>query len=161
MCDFWYNTKGLVVPISTWRAAMNSSPNAMETFFRNHERNSNSGAIEVSQFADVFMVAGPQGAQVVQATAFALALPKRKKLFDDMGCQATELVSLRETSLNGSYTMVETRWRMTFASEDQSTEEIQVDSTFIVFTGGEEAKIVMYLPHGDALVTLANRRVSS
>ena len=140
---------------------MTSCPSAMEMFFRNQERNSNSGSIGplISQFADVFMVAGPKGAQVVQVEAFALALPKRKKLFDDMGCQSTELVSLRETSLNGGYMMVETRWRMTFASEGQSPEEIQADSTFIVYTGGEEPKIVMYLPHNDALATLADRRV--
>ena len=139
---------------------MNSSPSAMETFFRNHERNSNSGAIGplISQFADVFMVGGAQGAQVVEAIAFALAVPKRKKQFDEMGWQSTELVSLRETTLDGRYTMVETRWRMTFASEDQSPEEVQVDSTFIVYNGGEEPKIIMYLPHGDALATLANRR---
>jgi hypothetical protein len=139
---------------------MNSSPSAMETFFRNHERNSNSGAIGplISQFADVFMVGGAQGAQVVEAIAFALAVPKRKKQFDEMGWQSTELVSLRETTLNGRYTMAETRWRMTFASEDQSPEEVQVDSTFIVYNGGEEPKIIMYLPHGDALATLANRR---
>jgi hypothetical protein len=132
----------------------------METFFRNHERNSNSDSIAplISQFADVFMVGGPQGAQVVQANAFALAVPKRKKQFDDMGWQSTELVSLRETALNGRYMMVETRWRMTFASEDQFPEEIQADSTFILYTGGEEPKIVMYLPHSDALATLANRR---
>jgi hypothetical protein len=139
---------------------MNSSPSAMETFFRNHERNSNSDSIAplISQFADVFMVGGPQGAQVVQANAFALAVPKRKKQFDDMGWQSTELVSLRETALNGRYMMVETRWRMTFASEDQFPEEIQADSTFILYTGGEEPKIVMYLSHSDALATLANRR---
>jgi hypothetical protein len=47
---------------------------------------------------------------------------------------------------------------MTFASEDQFPEEIQADSTFILYTGGEEPKIVMYLPHSDALATLANRR---
>jgi hypothetical protein len=97
----------------------------------------------------------------LKAPCRALAVPKRKKLFDDMGCKATKLVSLRETLLNGAYTMVDTRWCMTFASEDQSTEEVQVDSTFIVYTGGEEPKIVMYLPHGDALATLANRRVGS
>jgi hypothetical protein len=142
---------------------MSSSHSAMETFFRNHERNSNSGAIGplISQFADVFMVGGPQGAQVVQANAFALAVPKRKKLFDDMGCQSTGLVSLHETALNAQYVMAETRWRMTFASVDQSTEEIQADSTFLVYTGGEEPKIVMYLSHGDVLATLANRRVKA
>jgi hypothetical protein len=59
---------------------MNSSPNAMETFFRNHERNSNRSSIGplIAQYADVFMVGGPQGAQVVQASAFALALPNEK-----------------------------------------------------------------------------------
>jgi hypothetical protein len=140
---------------------MSLSLSAMETFFSNHEHNSGSSGLRVSQFADVFMVGGPQGAQVVQMDAFALALPKRKKLFVDMGCQSTELVSLRETSLNGPYTLVETRWQMIFASENQSTEEIEVDSTFMVYTGGEEPKIVMYLPHGDALATLANRRVKA
>ena len=107
------------------------------------------------------MVGGPQGAQVVQANAFALAVPKRKKQFDDMGWQSTELVSLREITLNGRYTMVETGWRMTFASEDQSPEQIQADSTFIVYTGGEEPQIVMYLPHGDVIATLANRRAKA
>jgi hypothetical protein len=142
---------------------MNSSPNAMETFFRKHERNSNRGSIGpiIAQYADVFMVGGPQGAQVVQASAFALALPKRKKLFDDMGCRSTELVALRETSMNGPYTMVETRWRMRFVTEEQSPEEIDADSTFIVYTGGEEPKIIMYLPHGDVLATLADRRVKT
>jgi hypothetical protein len=142
---------------------MNSSRSAMETFFRNFEHNSNSGAIGplISQFADVFMVGGIQGAQVVQADAFALAVPKRKKIFADMGCQSTELVSLHETELNGQYMMVETRWRMTFASADQASEEIQADSTFIVYTGGGKPKIVMYLSHGDALETLANRRVKT
>jgi len=142
---------------------MSSSRSAMETFFRNFEHNSNSGAIGplISQFADVFMVGGLQGAQVVEGNAFAHAVPKRKKLFDDMGCQSTELVSLHETDLNGQYMMVETRWRMTFVSAGQAAEEIQADSTFIVYTGGEEAKIVMYLSHGDALATLANRRAKT
>lgn len=142
---------------------MSTSCSAMETFFRNYEQNSNSGAIGplISQFADVFMVGGLQGAQVVQANAFALAVPKRKKIFADMGCQSTELVSLHETELNGQYMMVGTRWRMTFASPDQAAEEIQADSTFIVCTGGEEPKIVMYLPHGDVLTTLANRRAKT
>jgi hypothetical protein len=142
---------------------MSLSSSAMETFFRNHERNSNSGAIGplISQYADVFMVGGLQGAQVVQANAFALAVPKRMKQFDDLGWRSTELVSLHETTLSGRYMMVETGWRMTFASRDESIEQIQADSTFIVYTGGEEPKIVMYLPHSDALATLTNRRVKA
>jgi hypothetical protein len=78
-----------------------------------------------------------------------------------MGCRSTELVALRETSMNGPYTMVETRWRMRFVTEEQSPEEIDADSTFIVYTGGEEPKIIMYLPHGDVLATLADRRVKT
>ena len=60
---------------------------AMETFFKDFERNSSLGetGASVSQFADVFLVAGPQGAKAVPVNAFALALPGRKQLFDSMG----------------------------------------------------------------------------
>jgi hypothetical protein len=131
----------------------------IETFFRDYERNCNSGSIGplISQFADVFMVAGPQGAQAVQASAFALALPKRKQLFDDMGCQSTNLISLRETQLDGRYVMAQTQWSMTFESKQNTAEEILVSSTFIVHTGVEQLKIVLYLPHQDIMAILRNR----
>jgi len=128
----------------------------METFFRNFERNNTRGDTDalVSQFADAFMVAGPPGAKTIQANAFALGLPGRKKLFDAMGRQSTSLVSLRETTLNDQYVMAETEWQMTFAQGEEPAKEIRVASTFIVYTGGGQPKIVFYLPHHDVMKIL-------
>ncbi len=68
----------------------------IEHFFRTFESNASNDDVDaaVSQFADVFMAANPQGTQAVRAADFALALPKKKQLFDKLGCQSTTLVSL-------------------------------------------------------------------
>src|SRR5260370_42525551 len=104
----------------------------------------------------MFLFAGPQGAQVVPANAFALALPRRKKQFEGMGCRSTDLISLRETTLGNHYVMAETAWQMTFARAEKSPEEVRVASTFIVYTRGKQRKIVFYLPHPDVRSTLRN-----
>ncbi len=132
---------------------------AMQTFFKAFEHNSNlneTGSL-ISQFAEIFLVAGPQGAQVVPAHAFAVALPRRKKQFEEMGCRSTDLISLRETTLGSHYVMAETEWQMTFARGEKSPEEITVASTFIIYTGEERPKIVFYLPHHDVIALLKNR----
>src|SRR6266851_1672346 len=134
---------------------------AMETFFQDFEHNSNlseTGAV-ISQFAEMFLFAGPQGAQVVPANAFALALPRRKKQFKGMGCRSTDLISLRETTLGNHYVMAETEWQMTFAQGEKSPEEVRVASTFIVYTGDKQPKIVFYLPQHDVMALLKDRGV--
>ncbi len=80
------------------------------------------------------MAAGPQGAQCVKASDFALALPKRKQLFESFGCHSMQLVSVDAHSLGERYQMAHTRWKMNFAKGDLSTEAMFVDSTFIVET---------------------------
>jgi hypothetical protein len=135
----------------------------METFFQEFNHNSNlseTGAV-ISQFAETFMVADPQGAQVVPANAFALALPRRKKQFEEMGRRSTELKSLRETTLGNHYVMAETEWQMTFVRGGNPPEEITVASTFIVFIGDEQPKIVFYLPQHDVMALLKSRGVGA
>jgi hypothetical protein len=135
----------------------------MEIFFQEYEYNSTrseTGAV-ISQFAETFLVAGPQGAQVVPANVFALALPRRKKQFEEMGCRSTELLSLRETTLGNHYVMAETEWRMTFVRGGNPPEEITVASTFIVYIGHEQPKIVFYLPQHDVMALLKNRGVGA
>jgi hypothetical protein len=136
---------------------------ALETFFQDYEHNTNlseTGAV-ISQFAEMFLFAGPQGAQVVPANAFALALPRRKKQFEEMGCQSTDLISLRETTLGNHYVMAETEWQMTFAQGEKSPEEVKVASTFIVYTGDKQPKIVFYLPQHDVMTLLRDRGVGA
>jgi hypothetical protein len=134
---------------------------AVETFFEEYKRNSNlneTGAV-ISQFAETFLVAGSQGAQVITASAFALALPRRKKQFEEMGCRSTDLMSLRETALGNHYVMAETEWRMTFVRGEKPPQEVTVASTFIVYTGNERPKIVFYLPQHDVIALLKNHEV--
>jgi hypothetical protein len=135
----------------------------VKTFFEDYERNTNlyeTGGL-ISQFAETFLVAGSQGTQVVPASAFALALPRRKKQFEELGCRSTELKSLRETTLGDHYVMAETEWRMIFVRGEKSPEEITVASTFIVYTGDEQPKIVFYLPQHDVVAMLENRRAGA
>src|SRR5271169_3380850 len=92
----------------------------IERFFRTFESNASSHDVsaQVSQFADVFMAASPQGAQAVRVSDFAVALPKKKQLFDKLGCQSTALVSLTEKRLDARYVLAGAQWKMTFARPD-------------------------------------------
>ncbi len=131
---------------------------AIERFFRTFESNSSSNdvATAVSQFADVFMAAGPQGKQAVRSEDFALALPRRKQLFESLGHRFTELVGLRETRLDARFVMARTQWKMTFARDENEPRDIVVDSVYIVDTGAaaDAAKIIFYLANQDLMEVL-------
>lgn len=113
----------------------------------------------VSHFSDQFVSANPQGAQCVRAADFASALPKRKQLFDRLGCQPATLVSLQETPLDVRYVLAKTTWRLVFARGEAGAEEVLVDSTFLVDTGEKEFKIVLYLAHQDIMQMLRERGI--
>ena len=139
---------------------MSTSPIAR--FFDAFARQSNAddAQAQAAQFADAFLAAGPQGAQCVRSSDFALALPKRKQLFDSLGCQSTTLVSLDETALDARYVLVRTSWRMTFNRSNADPEHVLADSTFIVDTGSAEFKIVLYLANQDIMQVLKERAIA-
>ena len=95
---------------------------AMDTFFREFEHNSNLSETGAVHFSIRRGIRGRRSGRgpAIPANAFALALPRRKKQFEEMGCQATDLISLRETTLGNHYVMAETEWRMTFAQGEKS-----------------------------------------
>lgn len=132
----------------------------LTSFFETYERNSNGEDVNavVSQFADPFLSAGPDGAVSVSAAHFALALQRRKRWFDDAGCKSSRLVGKDERPLDARYTLVTTRWRVECAPYGVSSFDLEADSTFLVDTGGEKPKIVLYLAHQDLGKELANRR---
>ena len=114
---------------------------------------------QASLFADSFLSANPQGTQCVRASDFAAALPKRKQLFDRLGCRPATLVSLHETPLDARYVLAKTSWRLEFARGESQTKEILVDSTFLVDTGEKEFKIVLYLAHQDIMQVMRERGI--
>ena len=132
----------------------------LEGFFRAFERSSDAGDFPalVSQFSDPFMVAGPGGAQCVRAADFAVALPKRKQFFDQLGCRATTLIALDETPVDSRYVLAKTRWQMTFQQGDQ-TKDAMADSAFLVDTAAEPFRIVFYLPNQDYMTMLREQGI--
>ncbi|HEY1895020.1 MAG TPA: hypothetical protein VGG62_02060 [Terracidiphilus sp.] len=140
---------------------MQQSNDAIEHFFRNFEANasSNDFAAQVAQFADVFMVASPQGAQAVRASDFALVLPKKKQFFDKLGCRTTAMVSLHEVPLDARFAMASTQWRLTFVPDQGEPQDVVVHSVYIVDRGVDPFKIVFYLASQDLMQILKERGI--
>ena len=139
---------------------MTLSDSPVSLFLRGFERMSESNDIPamVAQFGETFLAAGPQGASCVRSSDFALALPKRKQLFQSLGHSSTALVSVVETPIDERYVLAGTEWKFTFHKNGNRLEVI-VNSTFIVDTGDDEFKIVVYLTNRDAVQILAERGI--
>jgi hypothetical protein len=141
---------------------MSQHETPVSRFFHSYAQKSNEDNIPamVSQFADPFLSADPKGTHCVRAAEFAAALPKRKQLFDRLGCMPAMLVNLHETQLDARYFLAKTTWRLDFAATNSSEgAQIPVDSTFLVDTGGQEFKIVMYMAHQDIMQVLRDRGI--
>jgi len=132
---------------------------AIETFFREYEKNTNLADAErlASQFADTFMAADPSGARVVQAADLRAAISRRQQLFASLGCRSTTLLSLHETKMDDRHVMVRTEWRMQFDRGLDGLEEVRLPSTFIVHRSGEALRIVFYLTHENLMTVLRDR----
>ena len=112
---------------------MDNLTEAITTLLRAFERNSTRDDVAplAQCYADNFLAAGPAGVSVVNRHDFALALPRRKAMFDQMGCRSTKLDSVTVTKLDDRYAMAETTWRMTFAHGEDELSEVCVGSSFI------------------------------
>jgi hypothetical protein len=135
---------------------------AVGRFFHLYAQKSSENDIPalVSQFTDPFISADPQGTHCVRVEDFAAALPRRKLLFDRLGSRPAVLTSLHETPLDARYVLAKTTWRFEFARENSGeSEKVLADSTFLVDTGEEEFKIVMYMAHQDIMQVLRDRGI--
>jgi hypothetical protein len=140
---------------------MPSQHDTLKAFFRLYEQVSNSTDTEsmLAHFADPFTVATPQGPQIVRASDFARILPRRKALFDNLGCQAATIDSLNATHLNDHFALVDTTWRMRFVLPNCRSDEFIVASSFMVYIEGSATKIFVYMPHQDIMQILRDRGI--
>jgi hypothetical protein len=69
------------------------------------------------------------------------------------------LESLRETALDARYVLANTEWRMTFNSAGGKREEVIAGSVFIVDTGSDPFKILLYLARQDIFAVLRARGI--
>ena len=134
---------------------------SLEKFFNDFQRYSNEGDLAslATCFADSFVVATPEGQQMILARDFVGAMAKRKQQFEDMGASKSELVSLEERQLGDSYRLADTQWRFGFANVDGG-KEVTARSTFLVHMT-DEPRIVLYLPHGDVVKTMGQTKPQS
>lgn len=141
---------------------MTESNLAVTRFFESFALASNRDDIPavVSHFADPFLSAGPQGTQCISAADFAAALPMRKKLFARLGGKPASLVSVQQTPLDARYVLAKTRWKMEFVRDDIQPAELSLDSTFLVDTGADSVRIVMYISHQDIMQAMQESGIS-
>jgi hypothetical protein len=132
----------------------------VDQFFQTYARDSESGDTSalVAHFADTFLAAGPHGAQPTRVADFALMLPKRKQLFDALGCHTTTLVSVQQIPLDARYVLARTCWRLAFSRPQPLA--IDVNSDFLIDTGGDECKILLYLANQDLMAALRDRGIA-
>jgi hypothetical protein len=92
---------------------MNGVEPTTRAFFEAFEASSAAGdrASLVKLYAESFLVAGPNGVQVIKASDLAHIIPKRKQMLDTAGCGDASLVSLNETRLDDHHSMVRAEWR--------------------------------------------------
>ena len=128
----------------------------MQTFARNSAEGN--GAELVAQFADSFLYAGPAGNKWVRAGDFALALPKRKQVFEQAGHRSTELIDAQEFWLGERYVLVRTRWRFAFELPPSAPYTLDTESSFLVDAGAEPFRILVYVAHQDIVEMMRERR---
>jgi hypothetical protein len=129
----------------------------MERFFKEYERFANSadpGGI-TSLFSAEFMFGDPAGVRVVPTEGMAMAVAKRKRLFEGLGSRETRMVSLKTMELNDQYVLAEAEWAVEFARED--VREIRLRSWFVVQRAEEGPRIVFYLADENVMDVLRAR----
>jgi ketosteroid isomerase-like protein len=112
-----------------------------------------------SQYADVCMLAGPDGAQVAEKQALLEGFPKALGLLKTVGHTSTTLASLDETRVDEHYAMVRAQFVWRFEKATAPPMDVQVDSTFILYIKDGVPKIVLQQEHEDFWQVLRIRGV--
>ena len=141
---------------------VDQKPSALQHFLSTYAQHSAAGNIPalVAQFAETFLVAGPTGSQCIRSSDFARALPRRTELFASLGCQPAELIAVEESPLDNRYALVRTTWRFTFTRRQNAAEIIDSESIFLIDTGSDPFRILLYLTPHDIMETIRRRGIA-
>lgn len=112
-------------------------------------------------FAEIFLAAGPAGAQCVRAADFARVLPRRAEIFSSLGCDPAELIDVQPVPIDGRYALVRSVWRFKFRRETGETDAVDSVSLFLVDTGGDAFRILAYINPQNILEAIRRHRTSA
>jgi hypothetical protein len=134
-------------------------PGGLRAFFERFESLSAASDVDslVAMYAPNFMIAGPNGAQVVRPTDLVRAIPRRRQLLDSAGHRETALIGFEETPLTDRYSLVRVDWRWRFERAGVEPTTITLPSRFIVDCVGDVPQIVLYMNDTD-VATVARER---
>ena len=135
--------------------------NRVEEFFHQLERETAEGNFLAlaNRFAEQFVAASPSGAKVAPRSVFIESMPQRKEVFEKLGAKPARLVSLETSVLDARYALAKGRWLLEFAREGQPPQEVLADSTYIVDTGTEPFRIILYMTSQDLPKVLVERGI--
>ena len=133
----------------------------VEEFFHQLERETAEGnfAALANRFAEQFMAASPSGAKVAPRSVFIESMPQRKEVFEKLGAKPARLVSLETSVLDARYALAKGRWLLEFAREGQPPQQVLADSTYIVDTGTEPFRIILYMTSQELPKVLVERGI--
>lgn len=112
-----------------------------------------------AMYAESVMIAGASGTQVVSSAVLQDAIPRRRQLLASAGHQETTLIEFEETRLTPRYALVRTTFRWRFQATDHEPATVTLPSTFIVDSGGDSPRIVLYINEQDVVSILRERGV--
>jgi len=123
----------------------------VKEFFAEYEKaNAEFDATKIaSLYTDVFMFAGPQGAQAVKKEDFVKVLPKRKEFFKSAGLVSSKVEAIEASALDARYTCAKVKWRMRFERAGAQAAENENSATYILSSAGDSFQIVFQLDHQD------------
>lgn len=128
------------------------SPN-VKNFFEAFEGNLDTSEPTrvASQYGDIFMFAGPQGAQAVKKDDFLRVIPKRAGFFKSVGLTSSTIQALEETRLDNNYILVKAHWAMRFEAGSHSTTVEGIAATYLLHQQADQLQIVFQLDHQDLM----------
>ena len=140
---------------------MKQASDIVRKFFEDYERSINASASDsegspeliASRYSDLFMFAGPQGAQAVKKEDFLKALPKRQLFFKTIGLTSSTIQSLEETPLDNNYVMVKAYWNIRFEKDAEQPTVAETSATYILRQEESSLRVVFQLDHQDLMKT--------
>jgi hypothetical protein len=121
----------------------------IKRLFKNYEMSVESFDYEktVEYFADTFILAGPQGAIVMNRVEFLKLSKQAVQQYKELGRTSAKILSMKETPISNEYSMVKTHWGLTFQKTGDNI--IESDITFLIQKTGSEPKIITFIDHQD------------
>ena len=122
----------------------------VRAFFQRYDRASHDfdSAALTGSFCDVFLTMDASSAAALSPQALLAALPRRRQLFEAIGCDGLELADLSEIPLDNLHTLVRTSWNLRM-HEDPPRGPICLRSTFLLRKDDGAWRIALYLNHQD------------